>query len=587
MSYSTTTIGSLLDEVNRHFFLPAIQRPYVWSSHQVIALFDSLLKGYPISSFMFWAVDETTKNEVKIYRFIENYRADARNEPTRPSGQSVTLVLDGQQRLTSLLIGLKGTYAEKQKHARRNNPDAWSEKSLYLDILKDADDLDDEEDVSLGVTYGLKFLATEPRNNHRHHWIRLGTMLDYQDAARFEHFLERTLSEVHHGVPPYERELAETTLRKLHAVIWQDEAVNYYTERDQSSDRVLEIFVRANDGGVKLSKSDLLMSMVTSKWSSGSAREDILGFIDFINKGLSAPNKIQKDFVLKACLVLGGFDVTYNVSNFTNEAIARIEAMWPSIKAAIERTFRLLNRFGINEKNLTSLNAVLPIAFYLYRTPEFTFLGSSAFETLNARAIRRWLINSLLIGAFAGQSDRTIALARHAIQQELETSRNFPIDRLFRALATHGRLSQLDARAVEEVLNLKYGKAKTFLALSLMYDDADWSDMEVHVDHIIPEAEAKRRVLMAQNLPEHRIREITDSVNRLGNLQFLPGSENIEKSDIPFASWITGRNREYLQRHMIPERPDLWMPAQLPEFVREREKLIRQRLLNLSPLESE
>lgn len=88
-------------------------------------------------------------------------------------------------------------------------------------------------------------------------------------------------------------------------------------------------------------------------------------------------------------------------------------------------------------------------------------------------------------------------------------------------------------------------------------------------------------------LPEHRIREITDSVNRLGNLQFLPGSENIEKSDIPFASWITGRNREYLQRHMIPERPDLWMPAQLPEFVREREKLIRQRLLNLSPLESE
>ena len=75
MTYSTTTIGKVLDGLNRNYFLPAIQRPFVWKQEQVLALFDSLLKGYPISAFMFWALDDHTKHEVRAYKFIENYRA--------------------------------------------------------------------------------------------------------------------------------------------------------------------------------------------------------------------------------------------------------------------------------------------------------------------------------------------------------------------------------------------------------------------------------------------------------------------------------------------------------------------------------
>ncbi|SFA49141.1 Protein of unknown function DUF262 [Paracoccus halophilus] len=74
MTYTSQTIGNLIDDVNRIYLLPAIQRPYVWSTSQIVALFDSLLKGYPISSFMFWAINETTKKEVRCYKFIENYR---------------------------------------------------------------------------------------------------------------------------------------------------------------------------------------------------------------------------------------------------------------------------------------------------------------------------------------------------------------------------------------------------------------------------------------------------------------------------------------------------------------------------------
>jgi len=283
--------------------------------------------------------------------------------------------------------------------------------------------------------------------------------------------------------------------------------------------------------------------------------------------------------VLKACLVLCDQDVKYSVANFTAEVIATIEARWSEIKRALENTFRLINSFGISGEALTSLNAVLPIAYYLFRMPEFTFRGSTEFERVNADEIRRWLIQSLLVGAFAGSSDRTIAQARATIREGLRNDRSFPASALYRALATNGRISQLDERAIAELLELQYGRSKTFLALSLLYDGLDWSAGGYQVDHIIPQARAARSVLLGMNIPESRIREITASVDRLGNLQLLPATENTEKSALPFDAWITGRGRDFRARHLIPDRLDLACAPTLPEFVREREKLIRARLM--------
>jgi len=582
MSYSTITIGKLLSEVNQQYFLPAFQRPYVWGPSQVITLIDSLLKGYPISSFMFWSIDEALKQELNIYSFIENWQPGMQNPPASVDGRDVVLVLDGQQRITSLLVALRGTFSEKTKNKRRSNPDAWNDKTLYLDLLKDPTDDHGDEDSDLGVSYGLRFHTHPPRNDYRHHWFRLGDILNYQTEAQLETLIEKELTSLHHGVTAYERELITTSLRRLHQVVWDDEVINYFTETSSSLDRVLDIFVRANDGGTKLSKSDLLMSMITSKWEKGSARDEVFGFVDYINKGLNSPNKITKDFVLKACLVLCGFDVKYNVSNFTSQSISDIERNWPAIKDSIERTFQFLNGLGITADNLTSLNAVLPIAWYLFHSPSVTLRGSSIFDQQNARGIQRWLVNSLLMGVFAGTSDRTISHARATLSSSIQTDRNFPEAQLYHALAIGGRLTRLDDRAVEDLFELGYGKPKTFLALSLLYNNLDWGGTVYHVDHIIPQARAARRVLMGMNIPEHKIREINAAVNRLGNLQLLPGQENLGKGDMPFEAWITSRSDGYREHHMIDDTPDLWTATMLPDFVRGRERLIRQRLLALT-----
>lgn len=583
MSYASRPIGAVIDDVNRSYLLPAIQRPYVWSATQVVALFDSLLKGYPISSFMFWAVDDETKAEVRCYKFIENYHPDRMNEPTTGEGQKVVLVLDGQQRLTSLLIGLRGTFSEKAKGARSANAAAWSAKTLFIDLLKDPDPrtADDEGENELGITYGLAFHERRPANNNRRHWFKVGSMLDYASEERLDGLIAKVMTELHPGVSTWDRAIVEDTLRRLHRVIWKDEAVNFFTETDQSPDRVLDIFVRANDGGTKLSKADLLMSMITSKWSVGSAREEINGFVEHINRGLGAPNKVTRDLVLKACLVVCDYDVVYNVRNFTTEAIAEIETNWLRIKRAIEDTFRLLNRHGITGDNLGSLNAVLPLVYYLYKTPDFDFRGSSEFERVNAAAMHRWLLNSLLVSAFVGHSDQTITTARAAIRDHLRVARDFPAQKLFDALAKGGRLSQVDERTIEELLQLQYGKPRTFVALSLLYQGIDWNGSAWHIDHIIPQADAQKNVLRGRNLPEHRIQEILGAVNSLGNLQLLRSDENIEKSAMPFRSWITGRRTDFHDQHLIPDRLDLCDVLSLPEFVREREKLIRERLLEL------
>jgi uncharacterized protein with ParB-like and HNH nuclease domain len=48
MPYSAATVAETVMNINRRYFLPAIQRPYVWSSEQIVRLFDSLMKGFPI-----------------------------------------------------------------------------------------------------------------------------------------------------------------------------------------------------------------------------------------------------------------------------------------------------------------------------------------------------------------------------------------------------------------------------------------------------------------------------------------------------------------------------------------------------------
>jgi hypothetical protein len=227
-------------------------------------------------------------NYWEIYKFIENFKfGDTHNELVEPDGRDVVLVLDGQQRLTSLIIGLRGTFSLRSKYGRRQNPDSWSRQRLYIDLLKDpttaSDDGDHEE---IGVTYGLRFFENEPRSDTNHLWMKVGRILDCTSDDAFDRLDEEMLARLPAETPRSIRRIAVKNLERLHRTIWKDLVITYYTEKDQSYDRVLDIFIRANDGGTKLSKSDLLLSMITSKWEGMSARQEIYDFVEHLNNNL-------------------------------------------------------------------------------------------------------------------------------------------------------------------------------------------------------------------------------------------------------------------------------------------------------------
>jgi hypothetical protein len=292
---------------------------------------------------------------------------------------------------------------------------------------------------------------------------------------------------------------------------------------------------------------------------------------------------------MKSCLVLSGLDQRYKVQNFTTANLKLIESNWRGIKASLEATLRLVNRFGIDREVLTSVNALLPIAYYLYHLERGSLDGSTQFEATNAKRIHHWLLGSLLNGVFGGSSDQTIGTARSIIHEALKTKEDFPYRGLVQGLASRGRVTAFDENNIEGVLEASYGKRTCFLALSLLYDSHVWGATPHHIDHIIPRSLADPKALQAAGLAAEEIAAIVVSMNRLGNLQLLLGRENLEKSNIPFVQWIQTRDDEFLNRHLIPKNSALWDITELPKFVEAREELIRQRLrrLELKPADDE
>ena len=95
-------VSRILESVhNRTYVLPAIQREFVWGTDKIRRLFDSLLRGYPIGSFLFWRVHPEGASQFAFYDFLTDYHE--RDNPYAPktvipAAQGVDAILDGQHK---------------------------------------------------------------------------------------------------------------------------------------------------------------------------------------------------------------------------------------------------------------------------------------------------------------------------------------------------------------------------------------------------------------------------------------------------------------------------------------------------------
>src|SRR5437588_675768 len=429
MKYLSSTIALIVERLNRQYFLPAIQREFVWKPEQVIQLFDSLLRGYPISSFLFWELTDENRNKWPAYQFIEAASQGTHNQRANTDGiQQMTLVLDGQQRLTSLLVGLKGTYAIKKKYKHKLSPDSWTTKRLFLDLFQESRSKEagvDENETD--IYYDLEFHENQPPADVEHYWFKVGGILNFPDADKFYDFKFEEKERFPGETTKKQIANFEKNLQKLYDVVWKDDVIAYYTEHEQEYDRVLDIFVRANMGGTKLSKSELLLSMITAVWDGINAREAIHNFVDSLNNDLPRKNNLSKDFVMKACLALTDLSVRYKADNFSNEHLGIIKDNWEGIKKSIVRGVELGNRYGLDRDTLTSANALIPVIYFLHDRPSINLAsGSKPFEVRNREIIRRWLISVMINRIFSGSSDNLLTAIRGVLKQQ-SSDADFPV----------------------------------------------------------------------------------------------------------------------------------------------------------------
>lgn len=565
------TVKEAVENIHqKKYLLPAIQREFVWETDQIEKLFDSLMQDYPINSFLFWDVEQGNIQKYQFYEFIRDYheRDNRHNPKASLNGEKgITAILDGQQRLTSLYIGLKGSYSSKLPYKRWDNDSAYPKRRLYLNLLAS----DEEEGYNSGFNFRFLPYAEPIKRHDNSFWFLVGEILNLEEEYLVNDFLMK------HELFSIEKEqfiFANRTLFKLHSVVHKNKSINMFLEKGESLDKVLNIFIRVNSGGTQLNYSDLLLSIATAQWKEKDAREEINSFVDEIN-AVGSGFQTNKDFVLKNCLVLCGFrDIAFKVDNFNQSNMHFIEKNWERITKAIKMAFILVSSFGYNRDTLTSYYALIPIALYLFKlnSPD-NFIESSKFQE-DRKKIFKWLAVVLLKRTFGGNPDSVLRPMREVI--EISES-DFPIDGIINKLRGTAKSITFSEDDIENLLHYQYGQPYVFSVLAFLYPSLDFRN-KFHKDHIFPKKLFKRLTLLRRGIPEKDLEFYLDNYDSIANLQLLEGLPNQEKSDQEFEAWLNENYSNTLERQSFVKRhyiPDVALPLEnFKEFIEERQKLL-------------
>jgi len=525
------------------FWLPNIQRSFVWKENQIERLFDSIMREYPISTLLVWK----TKNKVRRRKFIDNYRRELKLTDfyVPEDDKTKILVLDGQQRLQSLFIGLKGTYEKKE---------------LCLDILSGK--INAPEDVR----YKFKFIDLKS-DKFNLPWIRFKDIVFNNNT--YPKITKDIITSFSHNITDEEEEIIANNVAQIVKIFQTDENI-IYQEIDSidnperyNEDDVVEIFIRANSGGTPLSKSDLLFSLLASSWEDSDEKMEVL--LEELNK---TGYKFNRDFILKTCLTILNKGAAYNVNKFRDETTKNnIIDNWDKISDAIKdvKDYLYGKTFIKSDKALPSYLGLIPLIYFRYHFKN---------KWNDSKKIDDYILRTLLSGAFSGTPDSLI----DKITKKIDSSEDFNVNEIYGIIRADGR--SLDV-SKETILNQSYQSKNIHLIFNLWYKDFDYNPSYENnlpqIDHIFPQS-ALRSIKIpnpdtgAKNILKYKISER----NQIANCMLLSQGENGAggKSDMLPNEWFKNKSDKYLQKHLIPTDSNLWELENFELFIEERKKLI-------------
>lgn len=545
------TVRALNDaESNGGLWLPNIQRPFVWSEEQIEKLFDSIMREYPISTLLVWR----TREKVKHRKFITDWKDSIKvsdafvMENTDAKG----MVLDGQQRLQSLIIGLAGSYNGKE---------------LHFDVLSGAKASPED------IRYRFRFL---PSASAQWPWVKFKDVL--KEMSRGRKLAMEVAQDVCTAGPvglsdDDAKSVQKNIARAQHEFI-SDENISYqlldgvddpdaYTTED-----VVEIFIRANSGGTRLGKSDLLFSLLASEWAL--ADEEMEELLEELNR---TGYGFDRDFVLKSCLVMLGQGAKYEVTKFRRPEVREAFVKnWTALSDAIKavRDFLHGKTFLKSDKAVPSYLGLIPLIYLRYKYPD---------QWNTAVGREDYVLRTMLTGAFSGTPDNMI----DRCVKSIDDHKAFELDEIFHIIRSDGRSLEVTP---ETILGTRYGKPQSHLIFNLWYRGFDYEpaleDNLPQQDHIFPQSFLNSQKELNPQTGRSRKMYWADEQHQIANLALLTAKENGfqgKSGELP-ETWIPKQLKddpEFLDRHLIPKDPELWKSINFRKFIEARQALILER----------
>lgn len=333
-----------------------------------------------------------------------------------------------------------------------------------------------------------------------------------------------------------------------------------------SEDDVVEVFVRANSGGTKLGKSDLLFSLLAAAWDT--ADDQITTLLESLNQN---GFEFTRDFVLKTCLTLLDQGARYEVEKFRKPGVReKIESSWDSISEAIRDVLDFVRgrTFIQCDKAIPSYLALVPLIYFRHHYRD---------AWKQAKGVETYLVRSLLAGAFSGQPDQLI----DDLVKKLNDLKRFELSEVFGVIRSAGRALEITE---DRLWDMGYGSDYIHLLFNLWYRfnyTPSYKANRPQIDHIFPQSLLRKiKAVNPQTGRRDLVRYKAAERDQLANCMLLTASENGSggKSDTPPDQWFADKSDEYLEKHLIPKKPELWKLERFDDFIAERKALIRAKL---------
>ncbi len=394
--------------------------------------------------------------------------------------------------------------------------------------------------------YQFEFHAKAPTNDKDQFWFKVGDILELESGVW--NYMQK------HGLEENALELLE----KLKDAIHIKQLISFFEEKEKNLNKVLNIFIRVNSGGVKLSYSDLLMSILTASFSS-DIREKMNELVDAL-KDKGFPN-VEQDQVLKTCLLLIGKDTTFELKNFNKNNVKEIEENWEKITESIYNAAKLLETFGYAK--------YLGSAYILSTLAYFYFLRQKMDKNDEEQALK-FVHNAQITSYFTPSTDTKLSTIAHSIKE----ARTF--EAFNHNLAKHETSPlKITNDAIEEMMRSS-SHNRVFPILQILYPNLNYKTTTFHIDHIYPKSKFKKE-------NEKLDKDFYECGNHLYNLQLLEGQENSAKKDKDPEAWLKEEYKneqaieEYKKRNYIDPKLKLeW--ENIKEFRKKREEAIIKRL---------